>query len=646
MKRSELALSGFGEVSQDLFYRFQEQLLTLRSGDAFFEFSRMASNWSDVTGANWSWIWIKNSHTESWEVVGAGRRSGGLNEFDDTDALLENIPRNIPDVMDARLPCIAELVSHTRTPEYVHDIQRFLRSENGVDYSVCNKKWFVENHIEAFDTVPFSIDSESYGVSLEGVVCCHYGDPRQRIIHEVRTLSIMGRLTGNAISNVYESLFFKLIVELNQLAGRYLTTNTKRPDEECQEYLARVGELVQRALRTDSVSFFYPDPVNGQLQCRHSTGLCTGGNSFLPINYADLGDAKYTAEENTKTTKCWTTCQPIFVDELITGTQGKYLEFDAQAQRPVEGPAFLAPIPPSESRKASRADGVVRCTGHRSQLNPTRQRNFDPLETQTLLFICRQISPIMHSFQARINREHQISMTKHDLRAPINMIAGTCDEIQKGIASFQQKNRRLHGEAELVPSYRFHDLNLAVASLRNLEMRLEADPREIQLEIKKTFLEGDLIAHNSAMLRYFAKKYHMSIRFGSFREIPPLFVDRDVIARVFHNLIVNAIKYGYPNTQIDVTPRVMHDGYSIEISNFGITIKPEESDRIFLPYYRSQEAEEKRMGAGLGLYIARAGMEQHNGRLTLVSNSNPVVFSMFFPLQLRWEWSPTPRVSK
>jgi K+-sensing histidine kinase KdpD len=237
-------------------------------------------------------------------------------------------------------------------------------------------------------------------------------------------------------------------------------------------------------------------------------------------------------------------------------------------------------------------------------------------------------------------------MTKHDLRAPINMIAGTCDEIQKGIASFQQKNRRLHGEAELVPSYRFHDLNLAVASLRNLEMRLEADPREIQLEIKKTFLEGDLIAHNSAMLRYFAKKYHMSIRFGSFREIPPLFVDRDVIARVFHNLIVNAIKYGYPNTQIDVTPRVMHDGYSIEISNFGITIKPEESDRIFLPYYRSQEAEEKRMGAGLGLYIARAGMEQHNGRLTLVSNSNPVVFSMFFPLQLRWEWSPTPRVSK
>jgi signal transduction histidine kinase len=252
------------------------------------------------------------------------------------------------------------------------------------------------------------------------------------------------------------------------------------------------------------------------------------------------------------------------------------------------------------------------------------------METQTLQFICRQISPILHTFAVREQREHQISLIKHDLFVPLQMIASTIAEI-----------KRRNQSAQPVPEYRFLDLDMALAAARNLGRQLEADPREETITPERTLLEGDIIAHNAAMLRHYASRQNnMSIYFDSFKGIPPLYLDQNAITRVFYNLIVNAIKYGESGSEIRVSPRTTATGFAVDVANYGIGVSAEDEAHIFEPYYRAATAQSKSLGAGLGLYIARVLMEKHRGRLDLRSPNDPTVFTMFFPSELKWEWRP------
>lgn len=620
---------------------FIASMLENRSGDPFEEFSRIASLWSDVMGATWSWIWLKNSQTDTWEIVGVGRDTEQFGGFlGDQD-----IPADFPDELSPGDPCIAELVTLTGVPEFVEDVSSFKRSIKSKTFRVSKANWFREHHITSLDTVPFEIESQSYGVTVHGVVCSHYGDLRNRYQQNATSLSLMGKLTGQAIANIYEGLFFKIIVELNDLAGEYLTTTTKRPDLDCREYLSKVARVIKGAVRADSVSVFYPDPLDGNIRCQYSTGLCDGKNPTRGIDEEDVRALEYSSSDGSRTSQCWQRCEPIFIPEndpkmLVA----KYLEFDWESSRPVVGPTVLMPVCPPKRDAADLgrvAEGVVRCTGHPSPIDKSRQRNFDPLETETLRFICEQISPIMHTFSARIGREHQISVTKHDIHAPLNMIESTIKVIREDIQTLESQQ-----DNGVVSPYRFLDLEMAVEAARNLAARLEANPREIRIEPKKTLLEGELVARMSALLRHYASKYGMSIVFDSFRHVPPLYIDRDVIGRVFYNLVVNAIKYGESGSTIRVTPRVSRSGYYIDVSNKGMEIPASDAAKIFEPYFRSAEAGALRMGAGLGLYIGRAGMEQHGGKLLLKSAKAPVIFSMFFPHDLRWSWNPESKDDK
>ena len=206
--------------------RFHNAMLQLRSGDPFEEFSRMASYWSDVTGASWSWIWLKNSHTETWEIVGVGRNSENQPENQSTAGTLSEFPDDIPVEMGPNSNSIAEMVTKKGESIFVKNVSSFCEDFEGIEYDVCNAEWFLQNHIESFETIPFEIESESYGVTVQGVACCHFGNSDSRVIHEQKSLSIMGGLTGQAIANVYESLFFRLILKLNNLAATYPVSYT------------------------------------------------------------------------------------------------------------------------------------------------------------------------------------------------------------------------------------------------------------------------------------------------------------------------------------------------------------------------------------------------------------------------------------
>ena len=99
--------------------------------------------------------------------------------------------------------------------------------------------------------------------------------------------------------------------------------------------------------------------------------------------------------------------------------------------------------------------------------------------------------------------------------------------------------------------------------------------------------------------------------------------DPDKLARVFDNLLRNAIAYSYPGTNIDIRAFGEKKDIIITFSNQGDQIPPQKLNFIFEKFYRVDNARQSRTGgAGLGLSIAKEIVELHGG--AIAASSSPV----------------------
>lgn len=91
------------------------------------------------------------------------------------------------------------------------------------------------------------------------------------------------------------------------------------------------------------------------------------------------------------------------------------------------------------------------------------------------------------------------------------------------------------------------------------------------------------------------------------------FGNRELLSRVFSNLVENAIKYNYPGGSVRVT---LENGPVVTVSDTGIGIPEDAVDSIFEPFFRVDKSRSRQMGgAGLGLATAKAIVEQHGGTI-------------------------------
>ena len=102
-------------------------------------------------------------------------------------------------------------------------------------------------------------------------------------------------------------------------------------------------------------------------------------------------------------------------------------------------------------------------------------------------------------------------------------------------------------------------------------------------------------------------------------DLPEVEIDPDRMSQVIGNLISNAIKYTPQGGAIVVTADAGKDVVNFGICDTGPGIDPEDQERIFEPFYRSQAHRRFPQGLGLGLTIARDLVEVHGGTLELVS---------------------------
>lgn len=219
-------------------------------------------------------------------------------------------------------------------------------------------------------------------------------------------------------------------------------------------------------------------------------------------------------------------------------------------------------------------------------------------------------------------RQDLIAFLAHDLKTPLTSVLGYLQLLQDepdlpaeqrakytGIAL--DKARRLE---ELVGE--FFDINtmdLAQEGEENIQLSLLLE--QLWDEFYPLFAEKELTGTPDI-------QPHLTVK-----------GDGDRLARVFDNVLRNAVKYSTPGTAVGLTARGEGGMAVVTITNQGLEIPEKELSNIFQKFYRLDAARSTRTGgAGLGLAIAKEIVDAHGGSIRAESTGSTTAFVISLPL--------------
>lgn len=230
-----------------------------------------------------------------------------------------------------------------------------------------------------------------------------------------------------------------------------------------------------------------------------------------------------------------------------------------------------------------------------------------------------------------------VANASHELRTPLSIISGFIETLQtsaKDDKKAQDKFLHIMSEQTIYMSALIENL----LSLSKIELSLNTPPNE-KVNV------NTIIKEVKTALELKAKEQKINIK-TELTRLPQITADTHQITQILQNLIDNAIKYATPETTITITTSKIdhipqHQYYNvaegnaieIDISNFGVTISPEDIDRLTERFYRLQEHKNKNIrGTGLGLSIATQIIKRHRGNMVITSKDNLTTFKIYLPI--------------
>ena len=217
-----------------------------------------------------------------------------------------------------------------------------------------------------------------------------------------------------------------------------------------------------------------------------------------------------------------------------------------------------------------------------------------------------------------------ISVISHELKTPVALIKGYADTLLREDAHWDRRTTRESLNVILEESDRLNTLidNLLEAS------RLQAGG----LPLKTDYVALDsLAARIASHFRTQTDSHQIVVGFPP--GFPAVEVDADRIEQVLNNLISNAIKYSPQGKRIEIGGRTLPTEVVVSVTDQGPGIPLEEQPRVFERFYRGARHRNQSIpGAGLGLYLAKAIVEAHGGRIWVDSSfGEGTTFSFSIP---------------
>jgi PAS domain S-box-containing protein len=217
------------------------------------------------------------------------------------------------------------------------------------------------------------------------------------------------------------------------------------------------------------------------------------------------------------------------------------------------------------------------------------------------------VRDISHFRKAAEMKNTFISVISHELKTPVALIKGYADTYRRQDAAWASEDYRealgiIEEEADRLKE--LIDNLLAASKLQAEGMRLAYDdvslPRLAERVIERFQTQS--------------KQHRLRLDFPP--DFPPIRGDEIRLRQVLENLVSNAIKYSPNGGDIWLRGQVLPDEILVQVQDQGIGIPPNQLELIFERFYRVDDGLSRvTQGTGLGLYLARAVIEAHRGRI-------------------------------
>ncbi len=198
-----------------------------------------------------------------------------------------------------------------------------------------------------------------------------------------------------------------------------------------------------------------------------------------------------------------------------------------------------------------------------------------------------------------------ISIVSHELKTPVALIKGYASTLRRDDARW--------------------DKNVIQDSLAVIEDEADRLTRMIEDLLDASRLQAGGLSLNrtdvslASLARRLAERFQTQSKSHTLavdfpQPFPLILADETRIEQLLSNLISNAIKYS-PGGEIRIIGEIRPEQVIVTVSDQGPGIDPRDLPHIFDRFYRADKAVRHTKGAGLGLYLARAIVEAHGGRI-------------------------------
>ncbi len=198
----------------------------------------------------------------------------------------------------------------------------------------------------------------------------------------------------------------------------------------------------------------------------------------------------------------------------------------------------------------------------------------------------------------------------HELRTPLSIIQGNLEAWLDGIiAPTQEHIARVNDEVIL--------LARLIADLKDLSL---AEAGQLKLS-KSAVVLDDILSTEIFGIEVYATERQVAVNSELSPGLPQIYVDRDRLRQVLHNLLDNALRYTPAGGTIKINASPGATGWvTVSISDTGSGIAPEDLPHVFNHFYKADRSRHRGYGgSGIGLAIVKQLIEVHGGKVWVES---------------------------
>lgn len=239
--------------------------------------------------------------------------------------------------------------------------------------------------------------------------------------------------------------------------------------------------------------------------------------------------------------------------------------------------------------------------------------------------------------QIRKMRADFVANASHEMKTPLASIIGLLETMQTSA----KNDPAAQAEFVKIMADQSQRMKTLIEDLLSLS-KIEADtsPPDKKVDIRKII--EDAKKHTD----YATSKKNINVKINIKDDLPQILGDDNQLSQVIINLISNAAKYGYSDSDIIIEasitrklPLEISEKYDkaieIAVTDRSEGIAPEHIPRLTERFYRIDSARTRKLGGtGLGLAIVKHTLNRHGGLLKIASKvGEGSTFSVFLPIR-------------